>query len=139
MNSTVTSVVVGGRPRRVAGVDRGWGAVVSDGSCDPAGSGAVEGAGAVVGTAGGARSGQNRRDLSIAVALGGDCAADIALVRAQPEVFGPVASDPTVSRLICRLAADEEAGIREHAVTNRARRLPVVVGNLPQLGALGQV
>jgi hypothetical protein len=28
-------------------------------------------------------------DLAIAVALGGDCAADIAVVRAQPEAFSP--------------------------------------------------
>lgn len=27
-------------------------------------------------------------------ALGGDCLADVALLRAQPELFGPVASDP---------------------------------------------
>ena len=39
-------------------------------------------------------------DLAIAVALGGDAACDIAVLRAQPGVFGPVASDPTVSRLI---------------------------------------
>jgi hypothetical protein len=45
-------------------------------------------------------------DLAIAVALGGDCAADIAVLRAQPGVFGPVASDPTVSRLVVRLATD---------------------------------
>ncbi len=38
-------------------------------------------------------------DLAMAIALGGDCLADIAVVRAQPELFGPVASDPTVSRL----------------------------------------
>ena len=44
-------------------------------------------------------------DLAIAVALGGDAAADIAVLRAQPGVFGPVASDPTVSRLITTLAA----------------------------------
>ncbi|GFG51073.1 transposase [Mycolicibacterium agri] len=44
-------------------------------------------------------------DLAIAVALGGDCAADVAVVRAQPELFGPVASDPTVSRLIATLVA----------------------------------
>jgi hypothetical protein len=50
-------------------------------------------------------------DLAVAVALGGDCAADIALVRAQPGVFGPVASDPTVSRLIDRLARDEEQAL----------------------------
>lgn len=39
-------------------------------------------------------------DLAIAVALGGDCAADLAVVRAQPQLFGAVASDATVSRLI---------------------------------------
>ena len=50
-------------------------------------------------------------DLAIAVALGGDCAADIAVVRAQPGLFGAVASDPTVSRLIGTLAADVEAAI----------------------------
>lgn len=47
-------------------------------------------------------------DLAVAVVLGGDCAADIVLVRAQPGLFGPVASDPTVSRLIARLAEDAE-------------------------------
>ena len=48
-------------------------------------------------------------DLAVAVALGGDAAADIAVLRAQPGVFGPVASDPTVSRLIATLAEDLEA------------------------------
>lgn len=43
-------------------------------------------------------------DLAITLALGGDCAADIAVLRAQPEVFGLVASDPTVSRAIDTLA-----------------------------------
>ena len=42
---------------------------------------------------------------SLAVALGGDCLADVAMLRAVPAVFGPVASDPTVSRLIDTLAA----------------------------------
>jgi hypothetical protein len=28
------------------------------------------------------------------------------MLRAQPELFGPVASDPVVSRLVTRLAAD---------------------------------
>lgn len=50
-------------------------------------------------------------DLAVAVALGGDCLADLAVVRAQPELFGLVASDPTVSRLVERLAADPEAAI----------------------------
>jgi hypothetical protein len=48
-------------------------------------------------------------DLAVAVALGGDCAADIAVVRAQPGLFGQVASDATVSRLIAALAADGQA------------------------------
>src|SRR3954462_7192450 len=39
-------------------------------------------------------------DLAISLAVGGDCLADVAQLRAAPEVFGPVASDPTVSRLI---------------------------------------
>jgi hypothetical protein len=43
-------------------------------------------------------------DVALAVALGGDCLADVALLRAEPELFGPVASDPTVSRLIDALA-----------------------------------
>src|SRR4249919_1893275 len=38
-------------------------------------------------------------DVALATALGGDCLADVAMLRAEPEVFGPVASDPTVSRL----------------------------------------
>ncbi|MFD4785681.1 transposase [Streptomyces sp. NPDC058459] len=44
-------------------------------------------------------------DLALAVALGGDCLADIAMPRCEPAVFGSVASDPTVSRLIDTLAA----------------------------------
>jgi hypothetical protein len=44
-------------------------------------------------------------DVALAVALGGDCLADVALLRAEPTVFGPVASDPTVSRLVGRLAS----------------------------------
>jgi Transposase DDE domain group 1 len=58
-------------------------------------------------------------DLAIAVALGGDAACDIAVLRAQPGVFGPVASDPTVSRLIARLAEDPDAAL-EAIITARA-------------------
>ena len=50
-------------------------------------------------------------DLAVAVALGGDAACDIAVLRAQPGVFGPVASDPTVSRLITTLAKDADAAL----------------------------
>jgi hypothetical protein len=45
-------------------------------------------------------------DLAVALALGGDCLADVALLRAEPAVFGLVASDPTVSRTIDALAVD---------------------------------
>jgi len=44
-------------------------------------------------------------DVALAVAVGGDCLADVGMLRAEPGVFGPVASDPTVSRLIDALAA----------------------------------
>ena len=52
-------------------------------------------------------------DLALAVALGGDCLADIALLRSEPAAFGPVASDPTVSRLIDTLAASGEKALTE--------------------------
>ena len=45
-------------------------------------------------------------DLAAAVALGGDCLADIAVLREQPQLAGPVASDPVVSRLVSALAGD---------------------------------
>ncbi|MFJ4623029.1 IS1380 family transposase [Streptomyces sp. NPDC088812] len=50
-------------------------------------------------------------DVALAVALGGDCLADIGMLRAEPDVFGPVASDPTVSRLIDALAASGEKAL----------------------------
>ena len=60
-------------------------------------------------------------DLAVAVALGGDAACDVALVRAQPGVFGLVASDPTVSRLVTRLAEDPEGAL---AAISAARAVP---------------
>jgi hypothetical protein len=42
---------------------------------------------------------------------GGDCVADLAVVRAQPGLFGAVASNPTVSRLIAALAADIDSAL----------------------------
>jgi hypothetical protein len=44
-------------------------------------------------------------DVALALALGGDCLADVALLRVEPALFGLVASDPTVSRLVDALAA----------------------------------
>lgn len=57
-------------------------------------------------------------DVALAVALGGDCLADVGVLRAEPDVFGPVASDPTVSRLIEVLAA---AGPRALTAIRAAR------------------
>jgi Transposase DDE domain group 1 len=51
-------------------------------------------------------------DLAAAVALGGDCLADIAVLREQPELAGPVASDPVVSRLVSVLAGDLPRALR---------------------------
>ena len=45
-------------------------------------------------------------DVAVALAVGGDCPADIAVLRGQPRLFGTVASDPTVSRRIDVLAGD---------------------------------
>ncbi|MGF1652482.1 MAG: transposase, partial [Actinomycetales bacterium] len=45
-------------------------------------------------------------DLALTLAVGGDCLADVAVLRAEARVFGSVASDPTVSRTIAALAAD---------------------------------
>ena len=69
-----------------------------------------------------ARPGKIITDLAVALALGGDCLADVAMLRAQPELFGPVASDPVVSRLVTRLAADAPAGAEGHPL--RAGRRP---------------
>jgi Transposase DDE domain group 1 len=51
-------------------------------------------------------------DLVTTLALGGDCLADIAVLRSQPELAGPVASDPVVSRLVTALAADAPRALR---------------------------
>src|SRR5919197_1381374 len=61
-------------------------------------------------------------DLAIAVALGGDAACDVAVLRAQPGVFGPVASDPTVSRLIARLDGDADAVLAAISTARAAAR-----------------
>ena len=51
-------------------------------------------------------------DLAVSLSLGGDCLADVALLRSEPGVYGPVASDPTISRLVGRLAQDAPAALR---------------------------
>jgi hypothetical protein len=61
-------------------------------------------------------------DLAVTLALGGDCMADIALLRAEPALFGAVASDPVVSRLISRLAADAPRSLKAIRAARAAAR-----------------
>jgi hypothetical protein len=51
-------------------------------------------------------------DLAVTLALGGDCLADVAVLRAQPQLAGPVASDPVISRLVSALAAGGPGALR---------------------------
>jgi len=79
-------------------------------------------------------------DLASALALGGDCLADIAMLREQPELAGPVASDPIVSRLVSQLAGDlpralkairaARAAARERAWALAGGAAPGAVGGL---------
>ena len=61
-------------------------------------------------------------DLAAAVALGGDCLADIAILREQPALAGPVASDPMVSRLVSGLAADLPRALKAVRAARAAAR-----------------
>jgi hypothetical protein len=64
-------------------------------------------------------------DLAVTLALGGDCLADIGLLRAEPGVYGPVASDPTVSRTVDALAADAPAALQAIDAARAAARARV--------------
>ena len=79
-------------------------------------------------------------DLAMALALGGDCLADVAVLRGQPQLAGAVASDPVVCRLIAALAAEGPAALRairraraaarEHAWALAGDRAPGADGSL---------
>ncbi|MDX3458987.1 transposase, partial [Streptomyces sp. ME02-8801-2C] len=79
-------------------------------------------------------------DVALAVALGGDCLADVGMLRAEPAVFGPVASDPTVSRLIDTLAAGGQRAlnairsarshVRQHVWKLAGQTAPDVTGSV---------
>lgn len=64
-------------------------------------------------------------DLALTLAVGGDCLADVAVLRAQPAVFGAVASDPTVSRLVDTLASDADRALRAIDTARAAARAAV--------------
>jgi hypothetical protein len=63
------------------------------------------------------------RDLAVMLADGGDCLSDLAVLRDQPELFGPVASTPTAWRIIERVGKDSDglAGLRAARAHARAR------------------
>lgn len=64
-------------------------------------------------------------DLAVALGLGGDCLADVGVLRAEPDVFGPVASDATVSRLIAALATDADQALKQIWAAHAAARARV--------------
>jgi hypothetical protein len=63
------------------------------------------------------------RDLAVMLADGGDCLSDLAVLRDQPELFGPVASTPTAWRVVERVATDPDglARLRAARAHGRAR------------------
>jgi hypothetical protein len=62
------------------------------------------------------------RDLAVLLADGGDCLSDLAVLREQPELFGPVASTATAWRVIEQVACDPDglAGLRAARAHARA-------------------
>jgi hypothetical protein len=64
-------------------------------------------------------------DVAVSLALGGDCLADVAALRGAPAVFGPVASDPTVSRLVATLAGDPDRALAAIDTARAAARRQV--------------
>lgn len=75
-------------------------------------------------------------DLAVMLAAGGQCPADVAMLRARPHLFGPVASDPTISRIIDDLAGDVDAALAGIAAARAHAR--AMAGLLPG-GALPEI
>jgi hypothetical protein len=76
-------------------------------------------------------------DLAVTLALGGDCLADIAVLRSEPELFGPVACDPVVCRLVTRLAENTPQAlmaIRSARAAGRQRAWELAAGAAPGAG-----
>ena len=73
-------------------------------------------------------------DLALTVALGGEHLADVAVIRAEPALYGLVASDPTISRTIDALAADVDTvlnAIDGARATARARAWALAGNDAP--------
>jgi hypothetical protein len=80
-------------------------------------------------------------DLAVAVADGAECISDIAVLADQPALFGPVASDSTVWRLLDQLGERELADIAVARATARelawAQRAEVTGAPVPAATAAG--
>jgi Transposase DDE domain group 1 len=76
------------------------------------------------------------RDLAVMLADGGDCLSDLAVLRDQPELFGPVASTPTAWRVVERLAQDPDGLARLRAARAHARARAWAAGAHPELELL---
>jgi hypothetical protein len=76
------------------------------------------------------------RDLAVMLADGGDCLSDLAALRDQPELFGPVASTPTAWRVVDRIGADPDGLARLRAARAHARARAWAAGAHPNLGLL---
>ena len=71
------------------------------------------------------------RDLAVMLADGGDCLSDLAVLREQPELFGPVASTPTAWRVAERLAQDPDGLARMRLARAHARARAWAAGAWP--------
>ena len=76
------------------------------------------------------------RDLAVMLADGGDCLSDLAALRDQPELFGPVASTPTAWRVVERLAQDPDGLARLRAARAHARARAWAAGAHPNVALL---
>lgn len=77
-------------------------------------------------------------DLAISLALGGDCLADVGVLRSEPAVYGRVASDPTISRLIGTLAADAPKALKAIKAARAQARARVAAGRRARSQPRGQ-
>jgi hypothetical protein len=76
------------------------------------------------------------RDLAVVLADGGDCLSDLAALRDQPELFGPVASTPTAWRVLERTASDPDGLARLRAARAHARGRAWAAGGDPDVELL---
>jgi Transposase DDE domain group 1 len=71
------------------------------------------------------------RDVAVVLADGGDCLSDLAVLREQPGLFGPVASTPTAWRVIERAAQDPDGLARLRLARAHARARAWAAGAWP--------